>query len=88
MGVGTPYGEWYVSQGQTQNFPTGLFSAAPDAVHINIYNQIVRCWIMHDPTEVLTSSHTDGFCVASDGMTTLSSSDIGFTVLGRWKEAE
>lgn len=86
MAVTTAWGSLYQSDYFSQNLPSGLFVAAPQAISIDFYSTTNTAygWITKGGS-VPTATNTGQFFVTRGTGTTLSAAHISFNVVGRWK---
>lgn len=85
MAVTTGWGGLFRSESFTQSLPSGLFTAAPEAIDISLSSADFGGWICKHETSNPTASSTGGFIVVRPASATLSQAYIGFNVIGRWK---
>ena len=85
MAVTTAWGGLYRSSVFSQTLPSGLFTAAPEAIDISLSSADFGGWICKHETSNPTTSNTGSFIVARPASATLSQVYIGFNVIGRWK---
>lgn len=85
MAITTTWGNLYRSAAQSQSLPSGLFNTAPDSINIYLKDANYGGWIAKHETSASSSTDTGSFIVVRPASATLSSSHIGFHILGRWK---
>ena len=85
MAVTTAWGGLFRSEAFTQSLPSGLFTAAPEAIDISLSSADFGGWICKHETNNPTASSSGGFIVVRPASATLSYAYIGFNVIGRWK---
>ena len=85
MAVTTTWGNLYRSAIFTQSLPTGLFTAVPEVIDIAYRTGSSGGWIVRHENSLPTASDSGSFILVRPASATLSSSYIGFNVIGRWK---
>ena len=85
MAVTTTWGNLYRSAIFTQSLPIGLFTAVPEVIDIAYRTGSSGGWIVRHENSLPTASDSGSFILVRPASATLSSSYIGFNVIGRWK---
>ena len=85
MAVTTAWGNLYRSEYLTQDFPSGLFTAVPEVIDITYSFGSSGGWIVRHENTMPTNSQSGSFIMVRPASATISSSFIGFNVIGRWK---
>ena len=85
MAVTTAWGNLFRSETFTQSLPSGLFTAVPEVIDIGYSSGNYGGWIVRHENSAPTASSTGSFILVRPASATLSSSYIGFNVIGRWK---
>ena len=87
IGVSTSTG-FYRSAAHSQNFPSGLFTAAPDSVQMTLVGSGVEtysAYISPFGSSSVTSSSTEEFVLVNHVGGSLPRTNISFHITGRWK---
>ena len=85
MAITTAWGGLYRSEALTQTLPSGLFKAIPEVISIDLINSNYGGWIVRHESTAPTASNTGSFIVVRPASATITPSNIGFNVIGRWK---
>jgi hypothetical protein len=85
MAITTAWGGLFRSAAFTQALPEGLFIEAPQTISIELNDSDFGGWIAKHETAAPTNSATGSFIVVRPASATLSSSYIGFNIIGRWR---
>ena len=86
VGVTNAWGVLYESAPLSQNFPSGLFVAAPDHLDIRLRNASNAAMIsqVYGGTRI-SSSNTGNFSLVRPNSITMGDVEISFNAIGRWK---
>jgi hypothetical protein len=85
MSISHPWGSLYRSEAFTQSLPSGLFVNTPEVIDIAFRGSNFGGWVIQHEQSAATASATGAFCLVRPADATLSTSNIGFNVIGRWK---
>lgn len=85
MAITTTWGGLYRSETLTQNLPSGLFDDIPEVISIDLINSNYGGWIVRHESMAPTASNTGSFIVVRPASATITPSNIGINVIGRWK---
>lgn len=85
MAITTNWGGLYRSETLTQELPSNLFNSPPKSINISFNESDFGGWIVrHEETDP-SSYNTGSFIIVRPASATLSWSNIGFHVIGRWE---
>ena len=85
MAITTTWGSLYRSSSFRQDLPGGLFIDTPEVIDICYRGSNYGGWVIRHEDYDASDYSTGGFCIVRPASATLSTSDIGFNVIGRWK---
>ena len=85
MAITTAWGGLYRGEALDQSLPSGLFTDTPHSIHIDLINSNFGGWICKHETSAPSSSTTGSFIIVRPASATITPTDIGFSVIGRWK---
>lgn len=85
MAVTTAWGGLYRSAALTQDLPSGLFDDIPEVISIDLINSNYGGWIARHESTAPTASNIGSFIVVRPASATITPSNIGINVIGRWK---
>jgi hypothetical protein len=86
MAITTTFGNMYRGATQEQALPTGLFAYTPEVININMNEATYNGWIARMEGTLASADNTGSFAyVRPGGGATVTVSQIGFYVVGRWK---
>ena len=85
MAITTAWGGLYRSAALSQRLPSGLFHHTPQVIEISLVNSNFGGWVARHETTAPSTSTTGSFIVVRPASATITPSDIGFNVIGRWK---
>ena len=85
MAITTAWGGLYRSEALTQTLPSGLFASIPEVISIDLINSNYGGWIVRHESTAPTASNTGSFIVVRPASATITPSNIGINVIGRWK---
>ena len=85
MAVTTAWGGLYRSAALTQTLPSGLFNDIPEVISIDLINSSYGGWIARHEETAPTANNTGSFIVVRPASATITPSNIGINVIGRWK---
>lgn len=86
MAITTTYGNMYRGATQEQALPVGLFDSTPEVININMNEATYNGWIARMEGTLASADNTGSFAyVRPGGGATITTSQIGFYIVGRWK---
>ena len=84
LDVSTAWGSLYRTALMSQSLPSGLFTSAPEVIHITIGSADNGGWIAFDGKKVSKAS-VGQFMVLRGVTAVMAQTHLGFHIIGRWK---
>lgn len=88
MAITTAWGGLYRGAAISQDLPNRLFIQTPEVIDINLINSNYGGWIARHETTAPSKSTTGSFIIVRPASATITPTNIGFNIIGRWKELE
>lgn len=85
MAVTTAWGSLYRSAALTQELPADLFIQVPESISINMIDASYGGWICKHEQTAPSTDTTGSFIYVRPASATVTPTNIGFNVVGRWK---